>query len=73
MLLLSPRSVLLTRIELEWDADDGIFVRQDGRGSYRRIYVQLSAKNVFTMLRRELNSTKILASAYNKDIQNTWH
>lgn len=55
------------------DTGDGIFVQQDGRGSYRLICVQLSAKNIFTMLRGELNSTKIMASAYNKDIQNTWH
>lgn len=69
-MLLPPPSALLTRIELDWDTDDGSFVSQAGRGSYRCICVH---KQPALCWGGELNSTKILASAYNKDIQNTWH
>jgi len=71
VLLPSPGRVFLTRIKLEWGTDDGIFVRQDGQESYRHIRVQLPAKNIFTMLKGELNSTKIPANANKKDIQTT--
>lgn len=49
-MLLPPPSALWTRIELEWDTGDGIFVRQAGRGSYRCICVQLTANTTFTVL-----------------------
>lgn len=68
-MLLPPPSPLLTRIELEWDTDDGIFVRQAGRGSCRCIWLQKQPSPCWGAAHR----TKILASAYNKDIQNTWH
>lgn len=72
-LLPSPRSVLLTRVALEWDTDDGIMEDRTGEDPTGISVCSCLQKNIFTMLRGELNSTKTLASAYNKDIQNTWH